>query len=140
VEDLILTRRYTKKKESYKSKQPHITVVEKIRSRGGIVPAIGDRVPFVIIAGKGLFVDSAEDPEYVREHNIALDVNYYIQKQILPPVERILREFGVEHETLNYDSRQKGLHDFGIGVVSNAVVRRKKRVKKTAVQRALFDF
>ncbi|MEA1870030.1 MAG: DNA-directed DNA polymerase [Euryarchaeota archaeon] len=140
VEDLILTRRYTKKKESYKSKQPHITVVEKIRSRGGIVPAIGDRVPFVIIAGKGLFVDSAEDPEYVKEHNIALDVNYYIKKQILPPVERILSGFGVGHETLNYDSRQKGLHDFGIGVASAARVRKKKQVKKTAVQQALFDF
>ncbi len=140
VEDLILTRRYTKKKESYKSKQPHITVVEKIRSRGGIVPAIGDRVPFVIIAGKGLFVDSAEDPEYVKEHNIALDVNYYIKKQILPPVERILREFGVGHETLNYDSRQKGLHDFGIGVASNVEVRKKKQVKKNTVQQALFDF
>ena len=140
VEDLILTRRYTKKKESYKSKQPHITVVEKIRSRGGAVPAIGDRVPFVIIAGKGLFVDSAEDPEYVREHDIALDVNYYIKKQILPPVERILREFGVGHETLNYDSRQKGLHDFGIGVASNVEVRKKKHVKKNTVQQALFDF
>ena len=140
VEDLILTRRYTKKKESYKSKQPHITVVEKIRKRGGIVPAIGDRVPFVIIAGKGLFVDSAEDPEYVKEHNIALDVNYYIKKQILPPVERILREFGVGHETLNYDSRQKGLHDFGIGVASNVEVRKKKQVKKNTVQQPLFDF
>jgi len=140
VEDLILTRRYTKKKESYKSKQPHITVVEKIRERGGIVPAIGDRVPFAIIAGKGLFVDSAEDPEYVKEHNIALDVNYYIKKQILPPVERILREFGVGHETLNYDSRQKGLHDFGIGVASNVEVRKKKQVKKTTVQQPLFDF
>ncbi len=140
VEDLILTRRYTKKKESYKSKQPHITVVEKIRERGGIVPAIGDRVPFVIIAGKGLFVDSAEDPEYVKEHNIALDVNYYIKKQILPPVERILREFGVGHETLNYDSRQKGLHDFGIGVASNVEVRKKKQVKTNTVQQPLFDF
>ena len=140
VEDLILTRRYTKKKESYKSKQPHITVVEKIRNRGGIVPAIGDRVPFVIIAGKGLFVDSAEDPEYVKERNISLDVDYYIQKQILPPVERILSGFGVGHETLNYDSRQKGLHDFGIGVASNVEVRKKKQVKTTTVQQALFDF
>ncbi|MEA3281930.1 MAG: DNA-directed DNA polymerase, partial [Euryarchaeota archaeon] len=140
VEDLILTRRYTKKKESYKSKQPHITVVEKIRSRGGIVPAIGDRVPFVIIAGKGLFVDSAEDPEYVKERNISLDVDYYIQKQILPPVERILSGFGVGHETLNYDSRQKGLQDFGIGVASDVRVQKKKQIKATTVQQALFDF
>ncbi|MCK4652531.1 MAG: DNA polymerase elongation subunit, partial [Methanosarcinales archaeon] len=31
MDDLILTRKYNKKEESYKSKQPHITVVEKIR-------------------------------------------------------------------------------------------------------------
>ncbi len=140
MDDLILTRKYNKKEESYKSKQPHITVVEKIRRRGGAVPSIGDRVPFVIVAGNGRFVDSAEDPEYVREHNLSLDVDYYIKKQILPPVERILREFGVEHETLNYDSKQKGLHDFGIGTASVARVPRKKEVKAVSRQKTLFDF
>ena len=140
MEDLVLTRRYTKKEKSYKSKQPHITVVEKIRKRGGAVPSIGDRVPFVIIAGNGLFVDHAEDPEYVREHNLSLNVNYYINKQILPPVERILREFGVEYGTLDYDSKQKGLQDFGIGAVSTVNVRRKEKVKSTTRQRSLFDF
>ena len=140
IDDLILTRRYSKNKDSYKNRQPHITVVDKIRSRGGIVPAIGDRVPFVIVVGKGLFVDSAEDPVYVRENNIAIDVNYYIQKQILPPVERILCEFGVEHETLNYDSRQKVLFDFGEGVESNVDVHSEKCVKTTTIQQPLFNF
>jgi len=138
IEDLILTRRYTKKKESYKNKQPHITVVEKMRGRGGVVPAIGDRVPFVIVAGKGLFVDSAEDPEYVKEHNLSLDVDYYINKQILPPVERILSEFGVAYERLNYDSKQKGLHEFGVDTVSAVAVPRKRTVRKTAAQQTLF--
>ncbi|MEA1943955.1 MAG: DNA-directed DNA polymerase [Euryarchaeota archaeon] len=138
MEDLVLTRRYTKKEKSYKNKQPHITVVEKIRRRGGVVPSIGDRVPFVIIAGNGLFVDQAEDPEYVREHSLSLNVNYYIKKQILPPVERILCEFGVEYKTLDYDSKQKGL--FGIGAVSTVNVRRKEKVKNTTRQKSIFDF
>ncbi len=140
MDDLILTRKYNKKEESYKSKQPHITVVEKIRRRGGAVPSIGDRVPFVIVAGNGMFVDSAEDPEYVREHNLSLDVDYYIKKQIWPPVERILREFGVDYGTLNDGSRQKGLHDFGIGTASVARVHRKKEVKQVSRQKPLFDF
>ncbi len=140
MDDLILTRKYNKKEASYKSKQPHITVVEKIRGRGGVVPSIGDRVPFVIVAGKGQFVDSAEDPEYVREYNLSLDVDYCIKKQILPPVERILREFGVEHETLNYDSKQKGLYDFGIGTASVVRVPIKKEVKAVSRQKTLFDF
>ncbi len=114
--------------------------MEKIRQRDGVVPSIGDRVPFVIIAGKGQFVDSAEDPEYVREHNLSLDVDYYIQKQIWPPVERILREFGVDYGTLNDGSRQKGLHSFGIGTASVVRIPIKKEVKAVSRQKTLFDF
>lgn len=76
------------------------------------MPSIGTRIPFVITAGKGLFVDRAEDPDYVREHNVPIDVDYYIKKQILPPVERILGVFGVKASSLDYDSKQKGLFDF----------------------------
>ena len=112
IESLVLTRTLTRKTESYKNKQPHLTVVEKLKARTGIVPSIGTRIPFVIIAGKGLFVDRAEDPEYVREQNIPIDVDYYIKKQILPPVERILEVFGVNISSLDFDSKQKGLFDF----------------------------
>ena len=76
------------------------------------MPSIGTRIPFVIIAGKGLFVDRAEDPEYVTEHNVPIDVDYYVKKQILPPVERILGVFGVTIHSLDFDSRQKGIFDF----------------------------
>ena len=76
------------------------------------MPSIGTRIPFVIVAGKGLFVDRAEDPDYVREHNVHIDVDYYVKKQILPPVERILGVFGVNVSSLDFDSKQKGLFDF----------------------------
>ncbi len=98
-DQLILTRQYTKKPESYRSRQPHITVVDKLRKRG-IIANVGDRIPFVILAGNGLFVERAEDPEYAREKNLPLDVDYYITKQILPPVERILADFGEHGEKL----------------------------------------
>lgn len=118
-EDLILTRQFTKKVESYKSRQPHTTVVEKMRQRG-IVASLGDRIPFVILAGSGLFVERAEDPEYAKENNLPLDVDYYINKQILPPVERILADFGVKGEMLRF-------------------LGEKKPQKKTE-QRSLFEF
>jgi len=112
VESLVLTRTLTRKIESYKNKQPHLTVAENLKKRTGVVPSIGTRIPFVITAGKGLFVDRAEDPDYVRENNIPIDVDYYIKKQILPPVERILEVFGVKMSSLDFDSKQKGLFDF----------------------------
>ena len=112
IESLVLTRTLTRKTDSYKNKQPHLTVAENLKKRTGIIPSIGTRIPFVIVAGKGLFVDRAEDPDYVREHNVPIDVDYYIKKQILPPVERILGVFGVEMSSLDFDSKQKGLFDF----------------------------
>jgi DNA polymerase I len=118
-EDLILTRQYTKKIESYKNKQPHVTVIEKLQKRG-IVANVGDRIPFVILAGKGMFVERAEDPEYAKEKKMPLDVDYYINKQILPPVERILADFGITGEMLRWmgekrvsaDTKQRQLFEF----------------------------
>lgn len=116
IEKLVLTRTLTRRTDSYKNKQPHLTVAENLKKRtGGVMPSIGTRIPFVIVAGKGLFVDRAEDPDYVREHNVPLDVDYYVKKQILPPVERILEVFGgVNVSSLDFDSKQKGLFDFEV--------------------------
>jgi DNA polymerase I len=118
-EGLILTRQYTKKVESYKNKQPHITVIEKLQKRG-IISNVGDRIPFVIIAGNAMFVERAEDPEYAKRKNLPIDVDYYINKQILPPVERILSDFGVTREMLRgmgerkvqAETKQKQLFEF----------------------------
>ena len=112
IESLVLTRTLTRKTDSYKNKQPHLTVAENLKRRTGVMPSIGTRIPFVIVGGKGLFVDRAEDPDYVREHNVPIDVDYYVKKQILPPVERILGVFGVNISSLDFDSKQKGLFDF----------------------------
>lgn len=118
-DNLILTRQYTKKVESYKNRQPHITVIEKLKKRG-IVANVGDRIPFVILAGNAIFVERAEDPEYAKNKNLPLDVDYYINKQILPPVERILSDFGVTREMLR-----------GMG---------EKKVLAETKQRQLFEF
>ena len=133
VEDLTLTRRYTKSTGSYKNKQPHIQLVEKIRERGGTVPGVGDRVPFVIVQGKRgkmnkeLFVDRAEDPAYVLEKNMPLDTEYYVEKQILPPVLRIFESFGVTKNRLCSGRGQSNLFSFC-------------EAPKEQKQKSLFDF
>ncbi len=133
LNDLTLTRRYTKSTGSYKNKQPHIQLVEKIKERGGQVPGVGDRVPFVIVRGKGrrknreLFVDRAEDPQYALEKNLPLDTEYYIEKQILPPVLRIFETFGVDKERLGTGRGQSNLLCFS-------------EPTKAQKQKSLFDF
>jgi DNA polymerase I len=133
LEDLTLTRRYTKGIGSYKNKQPHVQLVEKIKKRGGHVPGVGDRVPFVIIQGKRgskskeLFVNRAEDPDYVLEKNLPLDTDYYIDKQILPPVLRILESFGVTKDRLCIERVQSNLFGFN-------------ETPKAQKQKSLLDF
>ncbi len=133
LEDLTLTRRYTKSSGSYKNKQPHIQLVEKIRERGGTVPGVGDRVPFVIVQGKRgkknkeLFVNRAEDPSYVLEKNMPLDTEYYVEKQILPPVLRIFESFGVTKDRLCSRRGQSNLFSFS-------------EAPKEQKQKSLFDF
>lgn len=133
LEELTLTRRYTKSTGSYKNKQPHVQLVEKIKLRGGQVPGVGDRVPFVIVQGKRgskskeLFVNRAEDPDYVREKNLSLDTDYYVDKQILPPVLRIFESFGVTKDKLCISRGQSNLFSFGETV-------------KPQKQKSLFDF
>lgn len=134
LEDLTLTRRYTKSTGSYKNKQPHIQLVEKIKERGGQVPGVGDRVPFVIIQGKRgrknreLFVDRAEDPAFALEKNMSLDTEYYVEKQILPPVLRIFESFGVTKDRLCVGRAQSNLFSFEEGA------------PKVQKQKSLFDF
>jgi len=121
-EDLVLTRRYTKHTKRYQNKQPHITVVEKLDKRGFKKYSIGDRVPFIITAGSGLLAERAEDPDYVREHHVAIDTDYYINKQVLPPVMRILELFvkkgtlmgmlPVQDAERSRDTKQRSLGDF----------------------------
>lgn len=111
LDDLVLTRRFTKDPSSYRNKQPHIQLVEKMRRRGGRVPGVGDRVAFIIVKGgkKTLFVDRAEDPEYAVENNLPIDTEYYIEKQLLPPVLRLFMPFDVDRESLLRCRSQKSI-------------------------------
>lgn len=122
INDLILTRKYTKPIDLYKNKQPHTELLTRLKSRGQSVPNIGDRVPFVIVAKHGGFTDRSEDPEYVLSNrNVLIDVDYYIDRQILPPVQRILEPFGVSRNQLlgkymrilrTQNSKQRSIFDF----------------------------
>jgi DNA polymerase delta subunit 1 len=54
-------------------------------------PVVGDRVAYVITqAAKGAAAyEKAEDPIFVLEHDIPIDVNYYLDNQLKKPLMRI---------------------------------------------------
>jgi len=57
----------------------------------GTAPKTGDRVKYVIIQGErnSKMYEKAEDPMYVLENGIQLDIEYYIEHQFREPLTRI---------------------------------------------------
>nr|QBM06234.1 DNA polymerase delta catalytic subunit [Brachionus koreanus] len=92
ISQLVITKELTKTDKEYAGKQAHVELANKMRKRDpGSAPQLGDRVPFVIVAGaKGQATyEKAEDPVYVLEHNLPIDTQYYLENQISKPLIRI---------------------------------------------------
>ena len=94
IEDLLITKSISKAISSYKGVQPHINLVKKMKKRDGIAPGVGDRVSYVIVKGLQILSERSEDPEYVKKNNIPIDAKYYVENQILPPLERVFEVIG----------------------------------------------
>ena len=112
VEKLVVTKSISKSLKEYKGVQPHIEVAKKIRKRSpSEAPSVGDRVGFVIIHGSQMMSERAEDPEYAKLHKLRIDSKYYIESQILPPLERVFDAIGVTKGELVGIGRQMGLFE-----------------------------
>jgi DNA polymerase I len=107
IEDLIITKSLSRNIHEYKGVQPHVELVKKMMKRSPEkTPMIGDRVNFVIVAGPDLVSKRAEDPEYVLERRLKIDTKYYIENQILPPIERIFEAVGIKKSVLFSNGKQ----------------------------------
>jgi DNA polymerase I len=112
MEDLVITKSISKSISSYKGVQPHVELVKKMRKRSpATAPGIGDRVSYVIVKGLQLMSDRAEDPGYVKQHDLSLDSKYYAESQILPPIERVFEVIGISKSELAGMGRQMALTD-----------------------------
>lgn len=90
LSQLVITKAYAK--TDYAAKQAHVVLAEKMRKRdAGLAPALGDRVAYVIINGPAgaKNYDKSEDPLYVLDHSLPIDVNYYLENQLANPLTRI---------------------------------------------------
>lgn len=101
IEKLIITKSVTKPIRSYKGVQPHVELVKKMRRRNPTdAPGVGDRVGFVIVQGLQLLSNRAEDPEYIKERGLKIDSKYYIENQMIPPLERVFESMGIDKSEL----------------------------------------
>ncbi|KAK6205269.1 DNA polymerase delta catalytic subunit [Scheffersomyces amazonensis] len=89
LSQLVITKAYSK--HDYAGKQAHVELAERMKKRdAGSAPALGDRVAYVIInSGSDKAYEKSEDPLYVLENSLPIDVKYYLENQLTKPLERI---------------------------------------------------
>jgi DNA polymerase I len=90
LDDLILVKGL---KDNYKNLNlPHVRVGEKMKERGKYVTP-GTRISYVFIeteSTKDPQYVKAEDPEYVLASGLKIDYLYYIEKQLINPIDEVL--------------------------------------------------
>jgi len=110
IDKLVITKSVSKSLKSYKGVQPHIELIKKMKKREpATAPGVGDRVGFVIIKGPQMLSKRAEDPNYVKKHGLMIDSKYYIESQLLPPLERVFSALNVNKSDLMGIGKQLGL-------------------------------
>ena len=80
--------------DGYKTKQRHVQLVKRMRDRNDSKRyEIGDRVGYVIIRVRDGVppYEKAEDPLYVLLNGLVIDTDYYLEKQLKGPLERIFK-------------------------------------------------
>ncbi len=94
---MVIKTQIQKPISEYESIGPHVAVAKKLRDRGEEVKP-GDVIEYVILTGSGSVGNRAEPADSVESPNY--DTDYYVKNQILPAVESIFRELGVEPEDI----------------------------------------
>ena len=109
IEKLVIWKTLTKRPEEYEAEAPHVTAARVMEEMGFRV-APGAKIGYVIVRGAGN-VSRRARPYFAVKPGEA-DVNYYVEKQVVPAALRILGYFGVTEKTLRSGARQASLLDF----------------------------
>jgi len=121
LEKLAVVKGVTRGLDAYKGMQPHVELAKKIMSRDPTHGSmIGERLSYVIIKGNTLLSMRAEDPEYAKEKGLEIDSLYYVENQLLPPLERIFDALGVSRIEVIEGVRQRSLSEMLSGKRGNA--------------------
>jgi len=120
-EKLTVVKGVTKSLDAYDGIQPHVELAKKIMARDPTRSSmVGERLSYVIIKGNSLLSKRAEDPQYVKDNKLEIDSQYYIENQVLPPLERIFDALGVSRIEVLEGVRQRSLSEMLGGKRPNA--------------------
>ena len=91
MRDLIIWKTLTKKVTEYEARAPHVSAAKILMEHGWDVD-VGDKVGYVVVKGPGKIYERARPYFMVKMEDI--DVEYYIEHQVVPAVTRILEVVG----------------------------------------------
>ena len=107
---LTIWKTITRRIEDYEVDAPHVAAAKRLIEAGGKVD-VGDKVGYVVLKGPGKI--SSRAYPYMLATPKEIDVEYYVQHQIIPAALRILSYFGVtEKQLAGVGKAVKTLFDF----------------------------
>jgi DNA polymerase elongation subunit (family B) len=88
---LLMSKNLSHDVADYKAPQMHSILAAKMAKRDpSSAPVVGDRVSFIVVGdGTKQVRELAEDPLYVLERQIPINVDYYINNQLMEPLKRL---------------------------------------------------
>ncbi|ASJ08505.1 hypothetical protein A3L11_04365 [Thermococcus siculi] len=108
-EKLVIHEQITRELKDYKATGPHVAIAKRLAARGVKIRP-GTVISYIVLKGSGRIGDRAIPFDEFDPTKHKYDAEYYIENQVLPAVERILKAFGYRGEELRYQkTRQVGL-------------------------------
>ena len=110
LKDLVIRTQLKKPIEEYKSINPHVTIAKRMKDEG-LPVSVGMLIEYYI-------AESDKKRSLVRERARMVgdkddyDIDYYLNKQILPSVENIFEVFNVDTKELVEGKKQTKLGEF----------------------------
>ncbi|HID18927.1 TPA: DNA polymerase II [Candidatus Bathyarchaeota archaeon] len=97
LEDITVWKTITKPIEEYEIRAPHVEAAKKLMAKGWKL-TYGDKVGYVIVKGPGKLYQRAEPYFTVSPSDVDLD--YYVENQVVPATLRILQIFQINKNHL----------------------------------------
>lgn len=111
IKDLVIREHLTKRLKDYDQIGPHVIAARKMKEHGESVGP-GMVVMFVISRGSGSISQRAEPVKNMKIKDV--DVDYYINNQIIPVALRVLGVLGITESELKGEGKQTGLKKFDL--------------------------
>jgi len=107
MEELVVYTQIKKDPKDYDLISPEVSVARKLLKKG--IPIQKGSVIGYVIGKKGKSISEKAEPiDFVKDY----DSNYYIDRQIIPSVMKILKELGFNEDDLKVGGKQTGLDNF----------------------------